>query len=150
MLSFEYVRCASVDEAVTALADTGAVAVAGGTELLNLMRGGVLNPAVVVDINALPLTQMSVAGNAIRIGALARLSDVADDSAVAAAAPAIRQAILKSASHQIRNMATVGGNLMQRTRCPHFRAEHELPCNKRTPGSGCAARSSALLVWACP
>ncbi len=122
---------------------------AGGTTLVDLMKGGVEVPSRVVDISRLPLTGIETRGDRLRIGALARNSDVAYDPTVAARFPALAQALLSGASGQIRNAATVGGNLLQRTRCTYFR-ETRWRCNKRAPGSGCDAldgfnRSHALL-----
>jgi len=140
MQPFTYARARTLAEAVAALRQPQALAVAGGTELLNWMKEGIAAPHHVVDINGLAgLDRIEVDGRGLRIGALARMSAVAGHTAVRSAYPAIAQALLASASPQIRNMATMGGNLMQRTRCPYFRAEVDLPCNKRRPGSGCAA-----------
>jgi xanthine dehydrogenase YagS FAD-binding subunit len=113
--------------------------IAGGTTLLDLMKAGVERPAVVIDINRLPLTAIDVAPDRVRIGALARNSDVADDATIAREFPVLAQALAAGASGQLRNMATVGGNLLQRTRCPYFR-DNVSRCNKRAPGSGCDAR----------
>jgi xanthine dehydrogenase YagS FAD-binding subunit len=122
---------------------------AGGTTLVDLMKGGVEIPSRVVDISRLPLASVEVRGDRLRIGALARNSDVAYDPTVAARFPALAQALLSGASGQIRNAATIGGNLLQRTRCPYFR-DTRWRCNKREPGSGCDAldgfnRGHALL-----
>jgi len=113
--------------------------IAGGTTLLDLMKAGVERPAVVIDINRLPLTAIDVTPERVRIGALARNSDVADDATIAREFPVLAQALAAGASGQLRNMATVGGNLLQRTRCPYFR-DNVSRCNKRAPGSGCDAR----------
>jgi xanthine dehydrogenase YagS FAD-binding subunit len=117
----------------------GAQMIAGGTTLLDLMKAGVEHPAVVIDINQLPLTTIDVTPDRVRIGALARNSDVADDVTIAREFPVLAQALAAGASGQLRNMATVGGNLLQRTRCPYFR-DNISRCNKRAPGSGCDAR----------
>jgi xanthine dehydrogenase YagS FAD-binding subunit len=120
-------------------ADPRAKLIAGGTTLLDLMKAGVETPALVIDINRLPLKEIALrADGSLRIGALARNSDVADDATVATRFPVLAQALLAGASGQLRNMATVGGNLLQRTRCSYFRdvAAH---CNRRSPGSGCDA-----------
>jgi xanthine dehydrogenase YagS FAD-binding subunit len=103
------------------------------------MKAGVEHPAVVIDINRLPLSAIDVSPEHIRIGALARNSDVADDATVLRELPVLAQALAAGASGQLRNMATVGGNLLQRTRCPYFR-DNVSRCNKRAPGSGCDAR----------
>jgi xanthine dehydrogenase YagS FAD-binding subunit len=112
--------------------------IAGGTTLLDLMKAGVERPGFVIDINRLPLTTIDVTSDRIRIGALARNSDVADDATIAREFPVLAQALAAGASGQLRNMATVGGNLLQRTRCPYFR-DNVSRCNKRAPGSGCDA-----------
>src|SRR5208283_414403 len=113
--------------------------VAGGTTLLDLMKLDVEIPSQVVDINRLPLGKIeSVPAGGIKIGALARNSDVAQHPAVRRDYAVLSQALLSGASPQLRNMATTGGNLLQRTRCVYFR-DTAYPCNKRKPGSGCAA-----------
>ena len=111
----------------------------GGTNLVDLMKMGVEHPAHLVDITRLPLDQIQEQGNRIRIGALVRNSEVAAHPAVLEKCPVLSQAILAGASPQIRNMATTGGNLMQRTRCFYFYDPSYTECNKRVPGSGCAA-----------
>jgi xanthine dehydrogenase YagS FAD-binding subunit len=126
--------------------------IAGATELLNWMKEGIAAPALVIDINALPLADIEVARDSIRIGALARLSDVAARPEVQRELPSLARAIELAASPQLRNMGTMAGNLLQRTRCPYFRAEVALPCNKRVAGSGCAAlhgdnRTHAIFGW---
>jgi len=140
MQTFSYARAATLADAITAAAQADTMVIAGGTELLNWMKDGIVLPQRIVDLNALSgLDQIVVDGNGLKLGALARMSDVAEHDAVKRDYPAISQALFKSASAQIRNMASMGGNLMQRTRCPYFRAEVELACNKRRPGSGCSA-----------
>ncbi|MBL8112104.1 MAG: xanthine dehydrogenase family protein subunit M [Acidobacteria bacterium] len=121
---------------------------AGGTTLVDLMKLEVLTPERLVDIGSLPLTKIEATPARLRIEALARMADVAASHDVLRNYPVVAQALLRSASPQIRNMATIGGNLMQRTRCSYFRSVAE-PCNKRVPGSGCGAfegdnRSHAL------
>ncbi len=111
----------------------------GGTNLVDLMKMGVEKPAHLVDITRLPLTQIEERGNVIRIGALTRNSEVAAHPLVLAKCPVLSEAILAGASPQIRNMATTGGNLLQRTRCFYFYDPSYAECNKRVPGSGCAA-----------
>ncbi len=111
---------------------------AGGTTLVDLMKADVERPARVVDISRLPLAAIERRGDIVRIGALARNSDVAYDATVAQNFPAVSEALLSGASGQIRNAATIGGNLLQRTRCTYFR-ETRWRCNKREPGSGCDA-----------
>lgn len=133
--AFDYARADDPAEAVRRGAEAGAAFLAGGTDLMQLWKSGATAPARVIDISRLTLDGIEAAGGSVRIGALARLSDVAAHHAVPAL---VAEAILASASGQVRNMATVGGNLLQRTRCVYFRG-HDLPCNKRDPGSGCGA-----------
>jgi CO/xanthine dehydrogenase FAD-binding subunit len=136
--SFQYSRAANVHDALTQASRPGTAFLAGGTDLLQLWKAGAMAPAGVVDISRLPLDDVEFIDGRLSLGALARLSDVATHPDVTRYHPLIAKAILASASGQIRNMATAGGNLLQRTRCPYFRSE-ELACNKRTPGSGCGA-----------
>jgi len=124
--------------------------IAGGTNLVDYMRLGVLRPAMVVDISRLPLNNVEDAGGGVKIGALVRNSDLAYHPLIQQRYPVLAEALLSGASPQIRNMATTGGNILQRTRCPYFRDMHYSQCNKRDPGSGCAAisgfnRSHAIL-----
>src|SRR5437868_13893479 len=114
---------------------------AGGTNLIDLMKMGVETPAQLVDINRVPLAQIEELpdGKGVRIGALARNSDVAEHALIRERYPVLSQALLAGASPQLRNMATVGGNLMQRTRCYYFYDPAFPRCNKRQPGSGCGA-----------
>jgi xanthine dehydrogenase YagS FAD-binding subunit len=139
MQPFSFQRAASEDDAIALAARPDAVFVAGGTTLIDLMKLNVATPAALVDINGLPLTGIDVlADGTIRIGALVRNSDLAYHPHVQSTCPVLSQALLAGASGQLRNMATVGGNLLQRTRCYYFR-DPIYPCNKRTPGAGCAA-----------
>jgi xanthine dehydrogenase YagS FAD-binding subunit len=136
---FEYTKVQSPSAALTALAhDRRARLVAGGTNILDLMKIAVEEPQLLVDINALPLRAIERRGDRLYIGALARLSDVAANADVRAAFPMVAIALAQTASPQLRNMASMGGNLMQRTRCPYFR-DVATRCNKRVPGSGCDA-----------
>ncbi|GAA5056569.1 xanthine dehydrogenase YagS FAD-binding subunit [Thermocatellispora tengchongensis] len=135
MKLFDYVRATSTGDAVSAGGDY----IAGGTDLLNLMKDGVEAPDRVVDINALPLGGISLDAGVLRIGALARMAEVAAHPAVRHRLPVISQALLDSASPQIRNMASISGNLLQRTRCWYFR-DTAFACHKRRPGSGCPAQ----------
>lgn len=135
MRPYTYTTAESVS---TATADTGAAFLAGGTTLVDLMKLEVLTPERVVDINALPLTGITVDGDGLRIGALERMTDVAEHPAVRSDYTLISQALELSASPQLRNMASMGGNLLQRTRCSYFR-DPSMPCNKRNPGTGCPA-----------
>lgn len=136
---FQYVRAKNIGDALAQGAEPGAAFVAGGTDLMQLWKVGIQAPKRVVDISRLPLTGVGTAGGWLSIGALARLSDVATHADVAQDHPSIAEAILASAGGQLRNMATVGGNLLQRTRCAYFRNE-ALACNKRVLGSGCGAQ----------
>ena len=142
MHPFAYARPDRADQAVAIGADSGSMFLAGGTELLNWMRLGIVAPERVIDISRLTELERieSLASGALRIGALVKLNDAAQHPAVVRDYPVLSQSILKAASAQLRNLATIGGNPLQRTRCPYFRAEETLPCNKRVPGSGCAAR----------
>jgi xanthine dehydrogenase YagS FAD-binding subunit len=151
---FAYERLSVPSVAVSALRDDAhAVLLAGGTELVNWLKDGIVRPARVLDINGLSgLDTIEVDATGLRIGALVRMADLAAHPEVRRDYPAIPEALLRSASQQLRNMASMGGNLLQRTRCPYFRAEVELPCNKRVPGSGCSAldgedRSMAIFGW---
>ncbi|MDB5071596.1 MAG: molybdopterin dehydrogenase, FAD-binding [Candidatus Eremiobacteraeota bacterium] len=139
MRAFEYVVADSSAAARALAREVGAARFyAGGTTLVDLMKADVERPQRVVDISRLPLTAIERRGDVVRIGALARNSDVAYDATVAQAFPAVSEALLSGASGQIRNSATIGGNLLQRTRCTYFR-ETRWRCNKREPGSGCDA-----------
>jgi xanthine dehydrogenase YagS FAD-binding subunit len=141
MEAFDYCRAENEREALEIAAEApGAAFVAGGTDFLQLWREAATAPDLVIDISRLPLNTIEARGGGVAIGALARMSDVADNPVIRSEYPAISQALLASASPQIRNVATVGGNLLQRTRCPYFRST-ELPCNKRQEGSGCSAIS---------
>jgi xanthine dehydrogenase YagS FAD-binding subunit len=134
MRPFELTAPATVEAAI---ASPGTF-LAGGTTLVDLMKLNVLTPHQVLDINALPLHGIDTS-DGLRIGALERMSDIARHPGVY---PAISRALLLSASQQLRNMASIGGNLLQRTRCGYFR-DIAVPCNKREPGSGCPAISGA-------
>lgn len=140
MHPFDYARASDIAGAARVGAGDATKFIAGGTNLVDLMKANVEQPAHLIDINALPMTSLvEEADGGIRIGALARMSDVAAHPLVVKDFPAISQALLASASPQLRNAASMGGNLMQRTRCPYFRELLFAPCNKRNPGSGCAA-----------
>jgi len=140
MRPLSYARATDVDGAIAAVARRGDGAfLAGGTTEVDLVRQNVLRPGLLVDINDLPLNRVEdLPGGGLRIGALARMSDVARASGVVQRFPVISQALLLGASAQLRNMASMGGNLCQRVRCRYFR-DAASPCNKRDPGSGCAA-----------
>lgn len=141
MRPFGYARAAKMDDAIWLGAEPETAFLAGGTELLNWLRLGIAAPARILDISRLDgLDRIeSLPGGGIRIGALARLTDAARHATIVRDYPVLSQAILKAASAQLRNLATIGGNPLQRTRCPYFRAEEAPPCNKRVPGSGCSA-----------
>lgn len=139
MKLFAYTRATEQDAAVNTVSrNQSAKFIGGGTNLLDLMKENVEQPNQLIDINSLPLTKIEVTRNGVRIGALARNSDVAYNAIIQERYPLLSQALLAGASPQLRNMATVGGNLMQRTRCYYF-YDTAMPCNKREPGSGCAA-----------
>ncbi|HYZ23195.1 MAG TPA: FAD binding domain-containing protein [Rhodopila sp.] len=134
--------------------DPGLAFIAGGTDLIGLIKDGAAMPERLLDINALPgMAEIeALPDGSLRIGALARMSDVAADARVRQRFPLIAEALLLSASGQLRNMASIGGNIMQRTRCAYFRDADNLPCNKRQPGSGCSAlqglnRHHAIFGW---
>jgi xanthine dehydrogenase YagS FAD-binding subunit len=140
MTPFAYAAAPSVETATRHAARTpGAEFIAGGTDMLQLLQEGVRRPAELVDVNGLPLGDIEVTDGHARIGALCRMADVADDPRIRYQFPAVAEALLASASPQVRNMATIGGNLLQRTRCLYFR-DVATPCNKREPGSGCPAQ----------
>jgi xanthine dehydrogenase YagS FAD-binding subunit len=139
---FAYARAGTAESAAGALADPRTSVIAGGTELLNWFRLGIADADRVVDIGGLnELRGIAVDGNELRIGALATLNEIGEHPLVIRTAGALASACLQAASAQIRNRATIGGNVLQRTRCPYFRAEEPLPwpCSKRDPGSGCAS-----------
>lgn len=140
MKTFEYSRAHDVTDAVHRHGSSeDAKYLGGGTNLIDLMKYGVESPSRLVDITHVPLTKISpLPGGGLRIGALVRNSDLAADPRVVRDYPALSQAILNGASPQLRNMATTGGNLMQRTRCYYF-YDTAFACNKRKPGSGCSA-----------
>ncbi|MGP4101187.1 FAD binding domain-containing protein [Nonomuraea sp. KM90] len=140
MRPFEYVRAADAGQAVTLVsADPDTSYLAGGTTQLDLMKDGVLGPARLVDITRLPLGGITHTGTAVRVGATTTMEELAADPVVAERLPFVREALLLGASTQLRNLATIGGNLLQRARCRYFRDPTVEACNKRNPGSGCAA-----------
>ena len=138
MQQFSYAEASSVPSALDLLGTKGAMMIAGGTDMLQLLQEDVLTPPTLVGIGRLPFAGVEVDANGARIGAMARLSAVADDERIQQRFPLLAQALMETASPQVRNMATVGGNLLQRTRCLYFR-DSTSPCNKRQPGSGCPA-----------
>ena len=136
-----YERAADVEQAVRMAQQPGARFIGGGTNLLDLMKGGVETPQRLIDVTRLPLAAITeLPQGGVRIGALARNSDTANHALIRQRYPLLTQAFLSGASPQLRNMATVGGNLMQRTRCYYFYDTAFDMCNKRKPGSGCAAK----------
>jgi len=137
MLPFALQKARNAEEAIAAAA-AGARYIAGGTTLVDLMREEVERPERLIDINALPLGGVRVEDSDLVIGALARMTDVAADPDVRRLQPLIAESLIEGASPQLRNMASIGGNLLQRVRCPYFRML-DAACNKRDPGSGCAA-----------
>lgn len=140
MQPFTYARPASLDEAMRLAAVPGAALLAGGTTLVDLMRGDLAAPASVVDIGHLEgLSDIDADGPVLRLGALARMADAAEHPVLRRDYPALAEGLQLAASQQLRNAATLGGNLLQRTRCVYFR-DAVSACNKRAPGSGCAAR----------
>ena len=150
MRAFGYAVAPNLAAALAAIEDPDTVVIAGGTELVNWLKEGIATPARVVDISKLPLGDIEVRPDGMRLGAGARMSAVIP--VVASDYRVLAESLLCAASPQLRNMASLGGNLMQRTRCPYFRAEVPLACNKRVPESGCAARhgenrTHAIFGW---
>ncbi|WNO76326.1 MULTISPECIES: FAD binding domain-containing protein [unclassified Streptomyces] len=144
MKPFAYLRAATADHAIDTFAShPGAQYLAGGTNLVDLMKLGVTAPELLIDIRRLPFDRISdTPEGGLRIGAGVRNSDLAAHPGVRSRYPCLSQALLAGASGQLRNTATTGGNLLQRTRCPYFQ-DTTKPCNKRLPGSGCPAREGA-------
>ena len=153
MRLFVYERAVSVPDAIRAMGPDDSVAsneasrqfLAGGTTLIDLMKLDVLRPEHVVDINALARAQLgeiAVSENGLRLGALVRMAEAADHPAIRRDYPVIAQSLELAASAQLRNMASLAGNVLQRTRCPYFRDVSYSNCNKRIPGSGCAASAA--------
>jgi xanthine dehydrogenase YagS FAD-binding subunit len=139
MQPFSFTQATTAEAAIEAVSGhTGASFFAGGTTLIDLMKLNVVAPARLVDINHLPLAEIVVTEDKITVGANVRNSDLAHHPAVRAQFPVLSEALLAGASAQLRNMATTGGNLLQRTRCSYFR-DPAAQCNKRNPGSGCDA-----------
>ena len=139
MKAFTYQRAGSTEQAAAAAVKPGAKIIAGGTNLLDLMKLQVETPSELIDINRLPLDKIEeISDGGLRVGALVRNSDLAADPRVRQRYGVLSRALLAGASAQLRNKATTGGNLLQRTRCYYF-YDITKPCNKRSPGSGCAA-----------
>jgi xanthine dehydrogenase YagS FAD-binding subunit len=142
MNPFVYSRAADAQQAVAGIAgQANSKLLGGGTNLIDLMKMGVETPSQLVDINRLPLTQIEELpnGKGVRVGALVRNSDMAEHPLITSRYPVLSQAVLAGASPQLRNLATTGGNLLQRTRCYYFYDPAFPACNKRKPGSGCGA-----------
>ncbi|RJE89093.1 FAD binding domain-containing protein [Paracoccus onubensis] len=147
---FEYTRAETLDAAMSAATEDGAI-LAGGTNLLDLMKIGVVNPTRLIDITRLPLHDIEEHDGGLRIGAMVRNADLARHPVILSRFPAVAEALLSGASAQLRNAASTGGNIMQQTRCSYFQ-DPLSPCNRREPGSGCAAiggetRNHAVLGW---
>ncbi|MCZ4243825.1 FAD binding domain-containing protein [Pedobacter punctiformis] len=139
MINFQYLRTTSAKSAIALLLkDKRSKFIAGGTNLIDLMKRGVLAPEKLIDINHVPLKQIQQIGDKIHIGALASNSAVADHPLIKEKLPLLSMALQAGASAQLRNVATVGGNMLQKTRCGYF-YDTEMPCNKRQPGTGCGA-----------
>jgi xanthine dehydrogenase YagS FAD-binding subunit len=139
MNDFSYTQAASAKEAIGLLKDKPAAAyIAGGTTLLDLMKANLVEYPHLVDINPLPFKGIEQTADGLRIGAMERMSVMGEHPLVVQAFPAVSQSLLLAASPQLRNMASIGGNILQRTRCGYFR-DAAFPCNKRVPGSGCPA-----------
>jgi xanthine dehydrogenase YagS FAD-binding subunit len=155
MHPFAFSRTADPAQAIAVHArDSNLAFIAGGTDMIGLMKDHAAHPSRLLDINALPdMAEIeTLPDGGLRIGALARMSDVAADAGVRLRFPVIAESLLFAASGQLRNMASMAGNIMQRTRCAYFRDEDDLPCNKRRPGSGCSAlhginRNHAIFGW---
>ncbi|NUB44980.1 xanthine dehydrogenase family protein subunit M [Fertoebacter nigrum] len=151
MQPFTYSKAATSDDVIAALTGEGVQLIAGGTTLFDLMKLGIEQPRRIVDVSGIGgLDEVTLGPNELVFGALASMTDVASSPALQENYPVLAESLLKAASQQLRNMATVGGNLLQRTRCNYFRNGAMYACNKRNPGSGCAAlggvdRGHALL-----
>lgn len=139
MKQFQYIRPLTQQLVLDAIAKPGAKILAGGSNLIDLMKRGVMSPDKLVDIQKLPLKAITSFKGGYHIGALALNSQVAEDANIKQNFPLLSQALNAGASPQLRNMATVGGNMMQRTRCTYF-YDTTMPCNKRAPGTGCGAK----------
>ena len=139
MINFTFLRTSVVKTALSLVAkDPKAMFIAGGTNLVDLMKRGVIAPEKLIDINQLPLKQIELKNNVLYVGAMVSNSALAENVIVKEKFPLLMLALQSGASAQLRNVATVGGNMMQRTRCGYF-YDTTMPCNKRLPGSGCAA-----------
>jgi len=139
MNAFTYKRTSSVDDALVSNKTQDAKFLGGGTNLVDLMKNGVEHPAALIDVTRIPLRNIEEHGGGVRIGGMVKNSAVANHPLIREKYPVLSEALLAGASPQIRNMATVAGNLLQRTRCFYFYDPSYRECNKRVPGSGCAA-----------
>jgi len=149
MVDIDYQRATSVADAIRLVQTPGSTFIGGGTNLLDLMKGGVATPSRLIDVSRLPLATVApTADGGLRIGAAVRNATLANDRNVRERFPLLSQALLSGASAQLRNMATVGGNLLQRTRCYYFYDTAFEACNKRNPGSGCGAREGLNRIHA--
>src|SRR5437763_16412856 len=138
MEAFTIASPRDLDAALAAARESDAKFIAGGTDLMQLMQDFVERPKRLVDIDGLPLDGVTIGADGVRVGALVRMADLADHAEIRRQYPVVTEALLASASPQVRNMATIGGNLLQRTRCGYFR-DVGSPCNKRKAGTGCPA-----------
>lgn len=139
MKYFQYIKAANQKAAISSLSkNASAQFIAGGTNLIDLMKRGITSPDTIIDINSLPLKNIEPYAGGTRIGALALNSQVAENKLIIQKHPLLAQALNAGASAQLRNMATAGGNMLQRTRCLYF-YDTAMPCNKREPGTGCGA-----------
>jgi xanthine dehydrogenase YagS FAD-binding subunit len=138
MEAFTIAAPRDLDAALAAAQQNDAKFIAGGTDLMQLMQDFVERPKQLIDLEGLPLDGVTVGAGGTRVGALVRMADLAEHAEIRRQYPVVAEALLASASPQVRNMATIGGNLLQRTRCGYFR-DAGSPCNKREPGSGCPA-----------
>src|SRR5437762_1484519 len=149
MENFTLANAATLDAALAAAQQPDAKFIAGGTDLLQLMKDEVERPQRLVDLDGLPLDQFSIGDDGARIGALVTMSDLADNPDLRRRYPVIAEALLASASPQVRNMATIGGNLLQRTRCGYFRDTGVAACDKRRPWSRRRGCASARIISSC-
>lgn len=147
MKPFDYRRASTAAEAAAAMAQAGTLAIAGGTNLIDLMKLQVETPDRLVDVTRLDLAEIAETGGGLSIGAMVSNTDVAVNPRIRADYPVLARAILAGATQQLRNKASVGGNLCQRTRCPYF-TNVDQPCNKRSPGSGCGAIAGVSRIHA--
>jgi xanthine dehydrogenase YagS FAD-binding subunit len=140
MIPFDYTRAQSTEDAIHSIGIGGSKFLGGGTNLIDLMKLDVEQPSTLIDVTKIALNKIEpTETGGVRIGALVRNSDLANHPQIVAEYPLLSQALLSGASPQLRNMATTGGNLLQRTRCYYFTDTAFPACNKRVPGSGCAA-----------